>query len=271
MFGKTLASLRRQLGFSSARSFYYDHLSQKLAVPFTYIYYTKMEAGTAIPSPEVVEAISSSIEDIELSKRLIYSYCQNLFPRNKQFFQIETVKVREERAKDTEIQRTVQKQKNLTYLQIDAITRTAEHYLIFMIITLARTPINIKDLEEKYGIKNAAKISEELSEVQILKIVNEKIVSFSKELVFPKDVPVDIQKKYDLIDQWTATMGSRLKLDSVYDKMITRRISHRYKDLIYTHIDLLINLIRASDETNQDMNDHVIQFSLSLKDGKVIG
>ncbi len=97
------------------------------------------------------------------------------------------------------------------------------------------------------------------------------MTSSSKELVFPKDVPDEISKKYELIDIWTTNIGKRLKLNTPYEKMMIRRISERYRDIIYSHIDLLLNLVRAADETNQNMNDHVVQFSLTLKDGKVLG
>lgn len=272
MVGLALVKIRKQLGFDSARSFFFKFLKVRANIACTYIYYTKIEAESALPSSELVESMVSAMADAELSKFLIYSYCQDLFPTKKDFFKIEfaggkkSAEVRKESG-----QRTIQKQKSLTHQQIHAITQSEDHYLIFTIITLARHPVAIDELENKYGLTDVKKIIADLTEGGILHMVNHQIVSSSKEMVFPKDVPPEILKKYALVDIWSTHMGARLKLKTSYDKMMIRRISDRYKDLIYNHIDLLLNLVRAADETDQTMNDQVVQLSLVLRDGKVSG
>lgn len=270
MLNKTLIKIRKSLGYSSARAFYFELLKKSGAIDFNYNYYTKIESSSALPSPEIISSISKAIAHETYSDELITSYCATLFPAKAYLFNsVLTTKLS---PVQNQTIGTLQKQKYLTIRQIHVLSATENHYYLFLIATLARFPVELKKIEAAYFKgEDLTQIVSDLAKADIITFQNKQISSSVKESKFPQDVSNEVRGLYRKFDIWDLSIGKKFGLDKVTEKHMTRRISSRYRDVIKQTASLLIDLTRVSDETSQTLNDTVISFSLTLHEGKVIG
>jgi hypothetical protein len=88
-------------------------------------------------------------------------------------------------------------------------------------------------------------------------------------VTFPKDD--SLKELYKKMDEWDLSFGEKLNLTPVIKRMQIRRISWRYLNLIESHLNLVFEMIRSSDELDTKHNDHIIHLQLVLKQGKVPG
>jgi len=133
---------------------------------------------------------------------------------------------------------------------------------------LARRALTKKEISEYLNLSRGLKV---LLEQRIIILENATYRSASNEFLFPKAHNDSLKKGYELFDKWDSEFENNFELKKLMNKMMIRRISPRYLSLIQRQIDLLMELIRTSDETDVEMNDQVIQLQMNLSCGKIPG
>jgi hypothetical protein len=265
---KTLKLIREELGFDSAKAFYRDYLSERTRLDFNYTYYMKIEGGKVVPSPNVVNVVSSALEKNE-ADRLILSYCETLFPARAGLFKKQQIKSKKTALNEKSSEQT--SQRFLTDRQVATVAKTREHYFIFLILTLAREPI-MKALLESYvgGIPNSSAL-QDLAQAKLVRQDQDRFASISNEMRFPKASSPAQTALYEKIDLWNLEFEKFMKFKSVLQKMHLRRISPRYLDVISAHCALISDLVKSSDEVDPNYNDEVLMLTISLSQGKLPG
>jgi hypothetical protein len=232
----------------------------------------KVEGNQVLPSPKIISNIAKTLEE-EFSNQLIVAYCESLFPEKKRLFDPLKRKPKEQTpTKRIDSNRpTLQKQRELSIGQIAALGKTQNHYYIFLIITIARQAIAIADLEAAVPSDEFQLILADLSKHRLAKVDDSHVVSISHEMAFPKSVPASLQKIYQNIDEWNLTFANEMDFENNLQKVIIRRISPRYLNIILNNTYNLLDLVRASDETKQTYNEDVLVVNINISRGKLPG
>lgn len=279
MFGSELKRIREALGYSSANSFYRDFLSRRAPVGFNYSYYMKVEGERALPSPGFVSEIVALLPEEEERVELIRAYCKSLFPQYARIFASESkppAAGRQARSTATLPFTTGErallvKPRFLTEAQVASVARSRDTYFLFLILTLARVPVPIAELKSRIGEKSISAALSELVKAKLAHVEGEFAASGVKEMKFPPGDSATLKKHYAAIDRWNLEFGQHMSFESVANRMLVRRISRRYSSLILSHTRLLVELLKASDEVQQDFNDEVVMFNLSISRGDLPG
>ncbi len=274
MVGKTLIEIRTELGFTSARAFYQDYLCRKSSLEFNYSYYMKIEGSRVLPSAHMVSAIAETL-DPDHQQTLIISFCQTLFPTHSAIFNSSKPSGRRRRAAELRVPNqqdvTLIKPRWLTPAQVAAVAKSKVHYFVFLILTLARSPISTLELA---NILNSADLKRPLDDLSALKLASlsgDRVTCIAKELKFPKADSPAIQGYYEAIDIWNLEFAKEMKFNQSIDKMFVRRVSSRYVPLLAMHAQLMFDSLKAFDEVDQSYNDDVVMVNCSISLGQLPG
>jgi hypothetical protein len=254
------------MGHKTTKSFY--NYLEKRNLECNYQYYVKIEKNVVIPSSHLINQIAKSIPKVD-AESLIRSYCKMQFENFKYLFnhsEFETIT--ESKTNIVKKAKLHQGQKELTEAQVAALALKKENYHLFLLITLSRRPLTKIEFAKYINLTKGIKV---LIENKIVIFHGDAYVSASNEFVFPKAYSESLKKHYELFDKWDADFENHFGLEKIINKMMIRRISPRYLILIQKQIELLMDLIRASDETDISINDQVIQLQMSLSGGKIAG
>ena len=265
--GQTLREIRIELGFKSARAFY-RHLSAQGRLDFNYSYYMRIEGNKALPSPSVVSTIGNFL-GIELSDRLTLAYCASLFPKKSHLFKGTRSTAKIEKIKSNSPM--LQKQKELTPFQIATIGKSKFHYYLFLLLTLAREPVNQDILGRLLSVTDANVVITDLSNAKIAYLDYDRISSFVKEFKFPKAASEEQQIIYKRFDEWDLTFYKDFDFNTLLKKILIRRVSSRFLTIILSQCNTLLDLVRASEETDQSYNNEILQLTITMTSGTLPG
>jgi len=162
----------------------------------------------------------------------------------------------------------LQGQKKLTEKQVHTLAMNKDNYHLFLMMTLARKPLEQKDLE---NFKSFKKSIAALKAEQILVSTNDSIQAASTEFVFPKAETETLKKYYETFVLWDKEFEKKFSLETLVNKMMIRRISPRYLGLIQKQIEVLVDILRISDESDVRHNNQVIQLQINLCKGEIPG
>ncbi len=261
-FSQELKKARVSLGHKTARSFF-DWLKERGA-SFNYSYYMRLEQG-GIPSEKVVQELAQILKG-EWTDRLILAYCRSLFPKNAYLFP-----AKEEKTTIKNETYIPSGQKELSIKQVAVIAAQEAHYHIFLLTTLARQPIAVKDLQRWFSVKTISSSIQRLVEAKLVREVPEGLSAFSVEAKFPEPYNKELQEAYEKFDLWDRQFGERFALDFMVNKMLIRRVSGRYLSIIRQQLEGVFEIMRSSDELDTRYNDNVLQLNVVLRQGKLPG
>ncbi|PWU19453.1 MAG: hypothetical protein C5B49_05740 [Bdellovibrio sp.] len=259
------------MGFEKARGFHQDLVEK--GVECNYAHYMKIESGKLLPSPKIVEQISTTLAE-DVAKDLVISYCRALFPTFQHFFPQPLAGLPKEKKDQQAVREGPQPAlgRELTRRQVAVLAKSKSHYYCFLIMSVARRPLQFQEIKEIYPQKGLMDTIHDLEGAHILRSTEEGIQSVAPEHRFPreKDFP-ELKPFYRQFDQWDESFAEDLNFVPHLNKMFIRRISPRYLEVIEDSLNTLLKLVRASDELDPKYNDNLVQIRLSLKSGALPG
>lgn len=266
---QALRGIRKDLGFSSARSFF-NFLKKKKAVDFNYSYFVRVDGGKALPSQKVISAIAKNLEKLQADE-LILAYCADTFPEATHLFASRRIFPLEKTKKQLE----VTSQHVLTPRQVAILARSEIHYFTFLVLALARTPIPSDEMVAFVQKQMSAKATElakalhDLTEAQILGNDEDHFFTTSQEFRFPESE--GLKNTYLTFDRWDEEFEKFATPNSVYNKTFIRRMSRQYLDLVNNHLNLIFDLIRSAEHVSPMYNDEVVKIEFKVNQGKLPG
>lgn len=263
-FGHSLKEIRTVAGFKSARSFY-DFILQKMEPSFNYSYYTRMESGSVLPSSQVVNEIVRSLAE-ELGKPLILAWCRDCFPNHSKLFNLE----KHDSLSKKNRSQVNRRQKELTLRQVDIITQSFEHYLVFICLTLSRMAVDLEDLKKNFNFP-LDKIIDDLRSAKVATLTKDFVAQSSTEARFPVADTKELRDKFQQVEKWNKKIKKEMNFSPIKEKIFIRRTSLRHFELLIGFLDNIDSLIRVSDEVEVVLNDEVLSFEYSLYRGKIPG
>lgn len=269
-FAHTLRLLRKRAGFEKARGFH-SHLNEQ-GVEINYAYYMKMESGQVLPSHKIVEQISQCLSE-EDGAALVLAYCRSQFPSMRHLFPApENAPRLKESKREPALAAGPAAGRELNRRQVHLLARSKTHYHLFLTATLARKPLPVEELKRVFNWKHLQPAIQELEAAKVLRILPEGLKTYSTEHQFPSanDFP-ELKPLYRQFDEWDESFAEDFEFDSRMDKRLIRRISPRYLNVIEKSLDMVLSLVRASDELEDKHNEDLIQIRLSLKSGRLPG
>jgi hypothetical protein len=265
---RILQKIRKELGFSSARAFYHGHLAKHEELDFNYSYYVKIERGEVTPSPALAMRISSCFTD-EAANQVLLALCRDLFPKKRFLFESGSASLADPREKERPARRT--RQRFLTPAQVAAITRSKQHYYLYLLAVLARKPLADQALRESLRGAELGRLLADFEKARLLSRVGEGIRLVSTEMRFPEPSTPELRAAYADMDRWDQAFQADFGLEKVVDKMLIRRSSLRHLAVIRSFADSLTDLVRISDETHASLNNEVVLFRISIHQGRIEG
>jgi len=257
-----LKEIQTLQGHYSAKSFHQELIRGGLEC--NYPYFMRILQAKLLPSAEIVHQMAKIIKT-HLVEEMVKAFCQDQVPDYDHLFPVDDLV----KLKKKEEPKIVLDRKSLTLRQVDVIGRSQLHYHLFVLLTLARTPIELSELKSLIKEAGLQKAIDEMEQGQILIQQNQKIQAAFPDVTFPKDD--SLKELYKKMDEWDLSFGEKFNLTPVIKRMQIRRISWRYLNLIESHLNLVLEMIRSSDELDTKHNDHIIHLQLVLKQGKVPG
>ncbi|MFV8258773.1 hypothetical protein ACNQKP_13275 [Bdellovibrio bacteriovorus] len=265
--GGTLKSIRKKMGYLSARSFYMA-LEGRVDLVFNYSYYMKIEGGQIAPSDKVINQLAALLPQAD-GDQLVAAYCRQLFPKQMDRIISPSTEVRPV-SKATGKNSLKGFQQELTERQVSKVGRTRDHYFLFLLLTLARAPLTRAQIET-YDFADLETALRDLQDVKLLVEEGDKLTATFPEFVFPKAGTESIKKIYTLLDVYDQERAAFFKLEKVKRGSFFKRISPRQGDILLGHLELLFQTIRSADEVDVSYNSEVISFNVNLHKGPVKG
>ena len=267
-FGATLLKLREKYGYKSARSLYKNFITSK-SKPFNYSYYMKIENSEVLPSPKVVDLIASFFSE-EDADRLHLAYCKDMFPNKMYLF--DDKKSLQVINRESEVNQTSKYSKSeLSIQQVALLASKKENYEIFIIASLARRNINIDEITYLYDIRKIKTVLKKLSAHGLIEFIEDSFKSIDINYVFPKAYNSELTAYYKTFDKWDLELPTRLDLEKIINKSLTKRVSLRYLSIFQRHLNVLFEIVRSAEQIDQRHKDRVIQLVVSLNSGKLPG
>lgn len=267
--GRSLKEMRESLGFKTAKSFH-SWLASQTRLDCNYSYYSRIEKDQVLPSPGLVETLATLLPT-EQGNRLVLLYCATLFPNRKKLFPTNE-SVPELAPIEPKTTPTPQGTRSLSPKQIATLSRSKSNYLLFLLSTLARTPLAVSAIESRTASKTPLKKAyEDLKSVKLIRGPIDAFLSSSTEMRFPKAETRSLQEAYRLLDQWDQELASELGLKKHEEKFLFRRISPRFLEMITRQASLMIELIRSAEDVDAAHNQEVVSFSLKIHSGNLPG
>jgi hypothetical protein len=141
---------------------------------------------------------------------------------------------------------------------------------------LSRGSLSVAQIENCFPtiLKEKAVFEQIINELERLKLIHIEdglVRSISNDMKFP-DAETSAQKKlHEQIDLWNLTFYQEARFETILQKMLLRRVSARYLNVIQAHSQVLLDLVRASDEIDPDHNDDVLMLNISIQKGNLPG
>jgi hypothetical protein len=278
---KSLASIKAKLGYRSAKSFYDQYLTVRTRLDFNYSYFMKIEGGKINPSPQIISNLCSAFEEPD-AQEIMLSYCESIFPERAEVFkQVKTAKRAGSTLRAASEPATPASQSGtqsfLTPMQVACLSQSKLHYLAFLLLTLARHPISLSDLKNALPpSKNAGEreieiLIREFTKVRLVKLQDGNVSSIANDMKFPVADSPALKRTYETIDAWNIGFHQDMRFEPVVQKMMLRRVSPRYLSVIQAHCNIMLDLIRASDELDSSYNDEVLMLNVSIQSGNLPG
>lgn len=265
---RELVKIRTESKFRTSKS-YFNYL-KSCGLECNYQYYVKIESGVSFPSSQLINQISKILER-HYAERLIKAYCSDQFVAFEYLFE-ETVNEKissyVDQSSNLDDQKVNQGQKELTLKQVSILSEKKENYFLFLILTLSRYPITLKELNAYPKLKKSI---ETLMASSIALANEDRLRATSSEFIFPKATNEELEEIYRLFDQWDIEFSTQFEFKKFVNKMMIRRISPRYFGVIQKQIEALTDFVRCSDESDQKYNNEVLHMHISLSKGKLPG
>lgn len=266
-FAEELKRARFALGHKTARSFFF--WLKERGISFNYSYYMRLEQG-GLPSEKVVRELAGVLKG-DWSDLLVQAYCRSLFPEKSYLFQPPPVPTAA-RAEEAEDKPYVPGgQRELTPRQVAAIASHESVYHLFLLATLARTPIVPGEIARWLPAKAVAAGLRLLEKEGLVRIGPEGFEARTIEARFPEAHDAKLKEAYAKFDLWDESFGGQFALEFLVNKMMVRRVSLRYLGIIRRQLETLFDLVRASDEVDTRFNDQVLLMKVVLRQGKLPG
>jgi len=204
----------------------------------------------------------------EWNDRLILAYCRTLFPKNSYLFAARPAAAAS--PAPVEVYEPTG-QKELTPKQVAVLAAAEANYHLFLISTLARKPVQESELQKWFPLKTIQASVKQLEAAGIIRRVEEGFEGATIEARFPEAYNKELKEAFAKFDRWDESFGGQFDLDFLMNKMLIRRVSGRYLLIIRRQMDLLLELLRSSDEVDTRYNDNVLQLKVVLRQGKLPG
>lgn len=269
-FAATLRDLRSRAGHLKARSFHSD-LARK-GVDCNYAYYMKMEAGDVTPSAKIIEQIAQALDEPS-GRELIMSYCAEMFPVFAHLFSFEGRRKSFVQPEKKSRSSSKTSGRELTRRQVAVLASSKSHYHVFLLLTLARRPLSKTEIMQTLvSMKNFQQVIDDLESNKLVRSSDDAYRTLLNEHQFPAEADYsELKPFYRKFDEWDEQFSEDTGFENHLSKMVIRRISPRYLDVIEDSLNSIIKLIRASDELDPKYNDSLVQVRLSLKSGQLPG
>lgn len=275
MFGDKLLEIRKDLGFSSALSFY-QSLEQRSVLEFNYAYYKKMENNEKLPSVKIVQQMIGLLP-ASYGESLILAYCQNQFPKHDHLFKekpqykapVKKTMPQASQKKLTSV--THIGQQELSERQIATIASSPEHFYLFSLMTLSRRPLQQEELLAFFEPQNLSQIMKDLEKVKLAYCEGSEYMASYPEYSYPRATTESLKKLFSKLDEYEAMKLQFFKLTKRTRGHFFRRISPRYLELILNSIELLYQTVRMSDDLDTKQNEMVCSLSVRLDAGEIPG
>jgi hypothetical protein len=271
MIGAALKQIRLELKFKTSKAFH-DWIVEKTNLQCNYSYYSRIEADKVVPSHLVINDIAAILPP-PLGDKLILEYCKLIFPKRKKIFGDADSRLMR-RKPEKEISKGAPPSsaaRELTLKQVFAVSRSFEHYLVFLSLMMARWPVEKSKLEKIYAFADFNSILSELSEAKIVYIDHERLHLTNSELKFPPPHGPQLKDLYQTLRMWEQQLPLHLGFDTRVDKFFFRRVSSKYLSNLEKHLELLQDTIKIADEADLSLNEEVVCLSLGMSRGRLPG
>lgn len=267
MFGDKLAQIRAAMGYPSARAFF-QHFSEEGHLSFNYSYYIRIEKNKVLPSVAVVTSFCRILNP-KNAEALTLAYCRTIFPEMKHLFQAGLAPMEPHKLAAAKSPSSV-KQRQLTLAQIAALSKSQVHYYLFLILTLAREPLESAKLAAAIQKKSVEKELGELRQAKLLRVIEEKFQSISKDMKFPSlSTEPSLKGAYDQLDRWDEAFGKTTGFETAFQKRLIWRISPQQTNTVLQLARVLVEVARTSDESRDELLDEVLTLNLSIGRGRL--
>jgi hypothetical protein len=251
------------MGYRSGLGFF-KYLFERDGVSVHYPQYKRIELGKILPQADFVRRLTKALP--EYSKLLVQAYCSDLFPEMPELFALKAI----ESSKPVQAPGLLYPQAELTIRQVMTIAKTRSHYAVYLLLTLARKPIDMKEI--KASVRGlGTEVLEDLIKARIVFGERGAYKARTIERKFPEAHSEEIKAAYQRLDQWDVSIGEVFRLETDIDKSIFRRISPRYVPILLKQAEALVDQSRASDELDPIQNSEVISLVVRLQRGKLAG
>lgn len=263
-----ISFLRSELGFSSRKSFHAD--LQKRGLDCNYPTFVKIENGDFMPSPQLISQMAKALPE-NWSEELVKTYARTQFPDYGYLFPSERP-ARTTASPPPAHSPTGGSARELTKRQVAILARSASHYHLFLLLTMARRRLTRKEVERKFKRTAFDKILDDFQDGRLL-IENEQHLQLrTTEWKFPpSSEDTALAKMYRQFDEWDLQFGEQFGFETLLQKMMIRRISPRYLSLIQRQLEVCLDLVRTSDELESKHNESLVQVRVQLKSGVLPG
>lgn len=270
---KVLTKFKQSMNFNSLKEFHAYLVERGFTA--NYQHFAKILKGQTAPSVDILGQFNLALPDF--SDELTIAYCKDLFPQKDYLFQSQTPEKTDLPVNKTEndigdLRQNVRsiKASVLSEVQIAALCKNRENYFLFLVCTMARKPILISEINLLMEDKVTKSAISDLSDNGIILKSTSGYQTFNTEIKFPPRTKFN-EKLYSKLDEWDLEFTTAMNMDLLVSKTLLRRISPRYLGLISGQIQLLIESLRLSDESETKYNSEVVQLSISLYQGKLPG
>lgn len=278
-FSLYLKKMESELGFQNSKSFY-NHLASLGNLNFNYTYFMKIEAGKQTPSPMIVERLASLLPKL-YQDGLYLAYCSTLFPEKENLFilknQPTTIEKKEEYKTLKEYSNheeiiQLKKSSYFSILQLEMITRTKLHCFFFYLILQANKALTKNDLQTWFSPEEILILIENFKEARMIHGNEEDGYQSSvNSLKFPPADNEYIKNLYRNTSEWEYELPSFFKLQPQVTRTLFKRCTKKQLELLKLHAELLIQLARATEDSNPDLNQDVFFININFSSGNLPG
>jgi hypothetical protein len=270
---KVLTKFKQSMKFGSLKEFHSYILKRGFTA--NYQHFAKILKGQATPTTDIIRQFNLAMP--EFADDLTIAYCQDMFPQKEYLFHKQSKQKSDVSTTPTEnhlgdLRQNVRSTKSsvLSEYQIATLCKNKENYFLFLICTMARKPILISELILLMGDKSTESAISDLVDSGIILSSPSGYQTFNTEIKFPAKSKFN-ENNYKKLDKWDLEFTSVMNMDLLVSKTLLRRVSPRYLGLINGQIQLLLESLRLSDESETKYNSEVVQLSISLFQGKLPG
>ena len=266
-FSQVLVRIRLTNGFKTSKSFFNYLITRGLEC--NYQYYVKIEKGGSFPSSQVINQIAKAVKK-EDGEEIILSYCSQQFESFNYLFSSgeHPTPYNDQMIEDKKIAAVEQGQKELTPKQVAMLRKKKENYFLFLIVTLSRRSIEVEEFIKYPQLKTSIK---NLVEVGIITLDKKIITARSPEFRFPKTKTSEMAEAYEHFDEWDVEFSNQFGFKKYLNKMMIRRISPRYFNVMLKQIEAFTDFVRCSDESDQKYNKDVLHLHIRISKGELPG